>query len=91
MQTDLAANKIIVQGRSNLAPVQNLKELRNGFSISDPVPFVKAGVLKVSTLNTWNVTCELTLKIWSTKVAKFGKVKPSIDRTVHASAVIRRF
>lgn len=47
VQEDIAINNAVADGRQGLTLVQSKKELRTGFAISDPVPFVKAGVLKV--------------------------------------------
>lgn len=47
VQADLAANEARLNGRSSLAAVQSKKEFHRGFLISDAVPFVQGGVLKV--------------------------------------------
>ncbi|CAM9462464.1 unnamed protein product, partial [Hapterophycus canaliculatus] len=52
LQDDIATNISAVDGRLNLAPVMSKKELRQGFSISAPVPFVKAGTLKARKTRT---------------------------------------
>lgn len=44
---DMVANAVALDGRSTLAPVQSKDELRRGFAVSDAIPFVRAGVLKV--------------------------------------------
>lgn len=46
VQDDITTNTSVVDGRLSLAPVMSKKELRKGFAISAPVPFIKSGTLK---------------------------------------------
>ena len=60
VQGDLAKNRVLAEQRSliRLAPQQINKKLRQGFAISDVVPFVKAGKLKARILyRSWTLTC----------------------------------